>query len=129
MAAKLTLVKKLVSAEVVNSYQLILNALFGNNLPEEYDPTKVYTKGDPIIIIKDDGSYILQVAKESDVTGEYDSTKWNTISFTDLFKEGSSLDIDFSKAIQFSDIQPESKDNVIWLQPYNTRTVSSINIK
>lgn len=129
MSAKLTLVKKLVSTEVVNSYQLILNAVFGNNLPEEYDPSKTYSKGDPIIIINNNGSYILKVAKESGLAGDYDDSKWNTVSFTDLFKEGSSLDIDFSKAIQFSDIQPESKDNVIWLQSFNKRSVTKINIK
>ena len=129
MAAKLTLVKKLVSNEVLNSYQLILNALFGSLLPEEYDSNKVYDKGDPIIVINPDGSYILQIAKESGVTGPYDPSKWNTVSFTDLFKEGSALDIDFSKFIQVSETKPESEDNVIWLQPFHTRTVENINIR
>lgn len=129
MAAKLTLIKKLVSNDVVNSYQLILNALFGNRIPEEYDSSRTYLKGDPIIVINNAGGYILQVAKESGITGNYDSSKWNTVSFTDLFKEGSSLDVDFTKAVQFSSTKPESKDNVIWLQPFNKRSVDNINIK
>lgn len=127
--AKLTLIKKLVSTEAVNSYQLILNALFGNKIPEEYNSDKIYDKGDPILVINQDGSYILQVSKEPNVTGPYDVSKWNTVSFTDLFKEGSALDIDFSKAVQVSDTKPKSKDNIIWLQPFNSRTVDSVNIK
>ena len=116
MSAKLTLVKRIVdrNEEVVNSYNLILSALFGNKLPELYDPNKTYVKGD---------------SKEDGLTGPFNDEMWTKIAFTELFKEGSALSIDFTKAIQVSEIQPEDKDNVIWLQSFNKRTVGNINIR
>ena len=43
--AKLTLIKKIVDNEVINSFNLMLNVLFGGKLPELYDENKVYNKG------------------------------------------------------------------------------------
>lgn len=119
MAVTLKHIKKIVSEEFVNTNQLLLNAIFGNDIPEPHDPTKGYKKGDAIIKVLSNGTYEIQVTKNDGITGPgvYNPDDWNTISFTDLFKEGSSLDIDFSKAIQFTKNKPEDKDNMLWLEP------------
>lgn len=126
--AKLTFIKHVNSREIVNSYQLLLNSIFGNKLPKEYDSTVNYMKGDSIIVIQEDGSYLLQVAKENGLTGDYLQDKWNTVSFTSLFGEGSALDIDFSKTIQVSETQPVDKDNMLWLQPIKEKGDGGENI-
>lgn len=117
MAAKLKFVKNITNSDAVTTYQLVLNSLFGNNIPKEYDPTKTYSKGDPIISLMPDGSYALKIANYGGITGLYDDKDWHTIYFTNLFGEGSSLDVDFSKAIQIDVAQPEDKDNRLWYQP------------
>ena len=117
MAAKLNFIKNITNADAVTTYQLILNSLFGENIPKEYDPTKTYSKGDPIIELLPNGKYVLIIATGNVITGIYNNNDWNTVYFTDLFGEGSSLDVDFSKAIQISADQPYDKDNRIWFQP------------
>jgi len=83
MSAKLTLVKRIVdrNEEVVNSYNLILSALFGNKLPELYDPSKTYVKGDSILAING-STYEIYVAKEDGLTGPFNDEMWTKIAFT-----------------------------------------------
>ena len=86
--AKLTFVKKVVNDEVINSYNLILNALFGGKIPEIYDENKVYNKGD-IVIIQQDGIFkVVTVAKDG-VTGPVDPDNFTDIIITDLYKDSS----------------------------------------
>ena len=117
MASKLNFIKNITNADAVTTYQLILNSLFGDNIPKEYDPTKTYSKGDPIISLMPNGNYVLKIATGNDITGIYNDNDWHTIYFTNLFGEGSSLDVDFSKAIQIAVEQPQDKDNRMWFQP------------
>lgn len=117
MAAKLNFIKNITNNNAVTTYQLILNSLFGDNIPKEYDPSKTYAKGDPIIALMPNGNYVLKIANYGGITGIYDDKDWHTIYFTNLFGEGSSLDVDFSKAIQIATNQPEDKDNRLWFQP------------
>ena len=91
MAAKLTFVKKILDDEVVNSYMLILNAVFGDKLPGSYDPTKIYNKGDVILRLID-GRYELLVCIKNNVTGEFNPDYWKKVSFTELFKDGTLID-------------------------------------
>lgn len=117
MAAKLKFIRNITSSNAVTTYQLILNSLFGDNIPKEYDPNKKYSKGDPIISLMPNGQYVLKIANYNGITGIYNDKDWHTIYFTNLFGEGSSLDVDFSKAIQIATNQPEDKDNRLWYQP------------
>lgn len=120
--AKLTHLKSITSTNVLNSYQLLLNSFFGGKLPEPYNPQTQYNKGDAIIVQNPDGSYVLKIVKaENGTTGDYKDKDWITVYFTDLFKEGSALDIDFTKATQISETQPTDKDNVTWFQPIDLK--------
>ena len=87
--AKLTFVKKVVNEEVINSYNLILNVLFGGKIPEIYDENKVYNKGDVIIRINEEGMYELLVCTKDNITGPFNEDYWSPISFTDMFKDSS----------------------------------------
>lgn len=61
----------------VNSEQAILLALFGTEgMPESYDETKTYSKGEKIITLDNDGIPSIMVAKVDNITGEYDPEKW-----------------------------------------------------
>lgn len=120
--AKLTHLKSITSNQVLNTYQLLLDTLFGGFLPEPYDPSRIYTKGDAIIVQNPDGSYVLKIVKsEHSTTGDFKPNDWITVYFTDLFKEGSALDIDFTKATQISETQPTDRDNVTWFQPIDIK--------
>lgn len=89
MAAKLTFIKKLVREEVINTNQLIINSVFGNVLPEQYDENKEYSKGDVIIRVTEDGKYELLVVSKDKVSGSFNESNWSSISFTDMFKDSS----------------------------------------
>lgn len=90
MSAKLSFVKKILDDENVNSYQLILKALFGTNTPYFYNENKVYNKGDVILVIVD-GTYELRICNSNNVTGPFNEEKWQNVSFTGLFKDGSTI--------------------------------------
>lgn len=117
MAVILKHVKNITSPDVITTYQLILNSLFGDDLPSEYDRNKKYNKGDVIISITPSGGYRLKIAKNDGITGTFDNTKWNDVYFTNLFRSGSALDMNFSKAIQISVDRPLDKDNMTWYEP------------
>lgn len=121
MAVRLKHIKNITSPNVITTYQLILNSLFGDNLPAEYDKNKRYNKGDVIITMLPNGGYRLKIAKEDNIKGTFDNTKWNDVYFTNLFRSGSALDMDFSKAIQISVDQPRDKDNMEWYQPVSVK--------
>lgn len=122
MAVKLKHLKNISSPEVLNTYQLLLDSIFGSNLPEVYDSNKTYIKGDATIIKNENGSYILQiVTQDGGTSGTYKPEHWTSVYFTDLFKEGSALDIDFTKATQISDTRPTHRDNVTWFQPVDIK--------
>lgn len=127
MSASLKFIKNITNNESLTTYQLVLNSLFGNNLPKEYDSSKIYFKGDPIITISPNGNYLLKVADEDNITGFYNDDKWTTVYFTSIFGQGSSLGVDFTKAIQISITQPEDKDNRIWFKPVNIKE-GNINV-
>lgn len=116
----------------MNIYQLILNTMFGDKLPEFYDPTKEYNKGDSVIDRLEDGSYVLRVVNNYEGTsGDFKEEDWTTTYFTDLFKEGSALDIDFTKIVQIADTEPndpDDRDNMIWFQPVNLKDEDGHNI-
>lgn len=88
MAAKLNLVKKIVNEEVINSFELMLNTLFGGTLPGFYDDNVIYNKGDCIISLID-GSYKMITAIKDNITGPYDPDEWQEVSFSELFKDSS----------------------------------------
>lgn len=90
MAAKLNLVKRIVNDEVINSFNLIFNTLFGGEFPGFYDENKIYNKGDCIIALVD-GSYKLLTAIKDNVTGPFDINDFAEVSFSDLFKDSSIL--------------------------------------
>lgn len=87
MAAKLTFIKKIVEDDVINSYQLILNALFGDSIPGKYDETIVYNKGDAILQVVDN-KYQLLICTKDNTTGEFNPDNWGNVAFTELFKDG-----------------------------------------
>ena len=88
--AKLTLIKKIVDNEVINSFNLMLNVLFGGKLPELYDENKVYNKGD-VVIVNEDGVYKVYAITKDGVTGPFDKSNAEEIVFTELFKDSSLL--------------------------------------
>lgn len=88
--AKLTLVKKIVNEKVINSFNLIMNVLFGGKVPELYDENKIYNKGDVVIIVED-GKHKIVVVNRDNVTGEFNPDFFDEIIFTDLFKDSSIL--------------------------------------
>ena len=90
MSAKLSFVKKILDDENINSYQLILKALFGTNTPGFYNESKVYNKGDVILVVVD-GAYELRMCNSDNVTGPFNEEKWQAVSFTALFKDGSTI--------------------------------------
>ena len=128
MAAKLNFIKNITNNNAITTYQLILNSLFGDKIPKEYDPSKTYAKGEPIISLMPNGNYVLKIANYSGITGIYDDKDWHTIYFTSLFGEGSSLDVDFSKVIQLAINQPEDKDNRLWFQPIKVKSGDGENL-
>lgn len=88
--AKLTLIKKITTKEVVNSFNLIMNVLFGGKTPEIYDENKVYNKGD-CVIVEENGVYKLYTIMKDGVTGPFDINNVQEIVFTDLFEDSSVL--------------------------------------
>ena len=90
MAANLKLVKKIVNDEVVNSFNLVLNVLFGGKVPDKYDENKTYNKGDTIIINKDGKVEIVVVSKDG-TTGVFNENNFQDVTFTELFKDSSIL--------------------------------------
>ena len=89
MAVKFNLVKELIRKDVINTNQLIINSIFGNVLPDQYDENKTYEKGSVIIRVNEDGVYELLVSTKDNVTGEFSEEDWEKVSFTDLFKDSS----------------------------------------
>ncbi len=88
--AKLTLIKKIVDKNVVNSFNLMLNVLFGGRTPEIYDENKVYNKGD-CVIYEEDGVYKLYLITKDGTTGPFNKDNAEEIIFTELFKADSLL--------------------------------------
>lgn len=88
--AKLTFIKRVVNEKVINSFNLILNVLFGGKTPELYDENKIYNKGDCVIIVED-GKHKIVVVNRDNVTGPYNPDFFENIIFTDLFKDSSIL--------------------------------------
>lgn len=88
--AKLTFVKRIVNEKVINSFNLVLNVLFGGKLPELYDENKVYNKGDCIIFMQD-GKYKIGVINRDGVTGPFNPDFVDEVIFTDLFKDSTIL--------------------------------------
>lgn len=88
--AKIKLIKKLVEKDVVNSFNLILNVLFGGKTPEIYDENKIYNKGDCVIIEKDGVHTVVTITKDN-ITGPFNPENTGDVVFTDLFKDSSIL--------------------------------------
>ena len=88
--AKLTLIKKIVNKDVVNSSNLIMNVLFGGKVPEIYDENKVYNKSD-VVLIEKDGVYQVVTITKDGVTGPFNPEFAEEVVFTDLFKDSSVL--------------------------------------
>lgn len=90
MAAKLSLVKKIVNNEVINVFNLLLQTIFGGKIPGFYDENKIYNKGD--IIIKQDGDNIeILVCTKDNVSGSFNEDDFKKTSFTELFGDSSIL--------------------------------------
>jgi len=88
VAAKLNLVKKIVNNEVINSFNLVLNTIFGGKMPEMYDVNKSYNKGDVVLVNVNGKTEIFVVAKDG-TTGPFNENNFKNISFIDLFKDSS----------------------------------------
>lgn len=112
MAAKLSLVKKLIRDDSVNVNYLILSALFGNNFPQLYDPNKVYNKGDSILFINDKGEYEILICMKDGATGPFYNDLWQQNSFTTIFKEESVIN---QVSGSFADKQEAIADDVATL--------------
>ena len=72
MAAKQTLIKKIIRDDILNVKVLLLTTVFGNKIPELYDPNKVYNKGDIVVYINEDGTYSIYVVQKDNVTGRFE---------------------------------------------------------
>ena len=86
--AKLTLIKKIVNEDSINSYNLIMNILFGGKTPEIYDENKVYQKGDTVLVLID-GVYTVVTITKDNCTGTFDEEMVKEVVFTELFKDSS----------------------------------------
>ena len=86
--ARLKLIKKIVNNDVINSFNLIMNILFGGKTPEIYDENKIYNKGDSVIVFED-GVYKVYTIIKDNVTGPFNKENACEIIFTDLFKDSS----------------------------------------
>lgn len=86
--ANLKLIKRIVNKNVINSFNLMLNVLFGGKEPELYDENKVYNKGD-CVIVEVDGVYKLFTILKNGVTGPVDFENMEEVVFTEMFKENS----------------------------------------
>ena len=89
MSVKFNLVKKIIREDSININQLILSTLFGNTMPEIYNETKIYNKGDTVLVLQEDGTYKLVTITKDNITGPYDPEEWTDVSFTDIFKDSS----------------------------------------
>lgn len=88
--ANLKFIKKIVNDNVVNSFNLMLNVLFGGKAPEIYDETKIYNKGECVLVLEN-GKYVVKTVIKDGVTGPYDPENFGDIIFTELFKDSSIL--------------------------------------
>ena len=89
MSVKFNLVKKIIREDSIKINQLILSTLFGNTMPEIYNETKIYNKGDTVLVLQEDGTYKLVTITKDNITGPYDPEEWSDVSFTDIFKDSS----------------------------------------
>jgi hypothetical protein len=90
LAAKLSLVKKIVNNETISVFNLLINTIFGGRLPDFYDENKVYNKGDFVLKQEDDNISIL-VATKDNITGPFNEDYFSNPSFKNLFKDSSLL--------------------------------------
>lgn len=88
--AKLKFIKKIVNDNVINSFNLMLNILFGGKTPEIYDENKIYNKGDCVIILEN-GKYVIKTVVKDGVSGPYLEENFKDLVFTELFKDSSLL--------------------------------------
>lgn len=88
--AKLTLIKKIVNEDSINSYNLILHMLFGGKTPEKYDENKVYNKGDVVLVFKDNAYKLFTIMKDN-YKGVFNEEFAEEIIFANLFKDSSLL--------------------------------------
>lgn len=84
--AKLNLIKKIVDDGTINSFNLVLNTLFGGKFPELYDENKVYNKGDFVIANYNGVTKVFKVNKDG-VSGPFDINNFDEIMFLNTFEE------------------------------------------
>lgn len=125
MANSLKHIKKVRSASEVNNMQVLFDFVLGNNMPDKYDPNKVYHYKDFIIHLNEDNSKFEIFMCTETTTGPFDESKWDKISIADYIAKdkisvGSQKDI-----IKISDERPEDEHNRLWMKPIVYKNLNS----
>jgi hypothetical protein len=125
MASRLKFVKALNDPKILNFQQLYYSIIFGDNLPGLYDENKIYMSGDAILKLNEYNVYDVYISLEDEVTGPFNGELWQKISLTEIIKNGDIINGGGKNLIMISDVQPEVKNNKIWLQEVNSYNVNS----
>jgi hypothetical protein len=125
MASRLKFVKALNDPKILNFQQLYYSIIFGDNLPGLYDENKIYMSGDAILKLNEYNVYDVYISLEDEVTGPFNGEIWQKISLTEIIKNGDIINGGGKNLIMISDVQPEVKNNKIWLQEVNSYNVNS----
>lgn len=88
--AKLKFVKNIMNEHVINSFQLIVNSIFGGKLPEIYDENKVYNKGDYVVVVENN-KYVVKCVVNDNTTGPFNPENFNEMIFSEIFQENNTL--------------------------------------
>lgn len=125
MASRLKFVKKLNDPNILNFQQLYFSFIFGDNIPDVYDETKIYMSGDVILRMNENNVYDIYVCLEDYITGPFNEIYWQKISLTEIIKNGDIINGGGKNLIMISDTKPEVKNNKLWLQEVNKYVVNS----
>lgn len=117
MANKLKFVKKVRPENVINNLQLLFDFVLGDDIPEKYDPEKIYNPLDLVIFYGEDVSKHIIYLCEETTTGPFDSDKWSKISLRDLIETKDLSLGNMENHITISEEIPTVKNNRVWMKP------------
>lgn len=84
--AKLKFIKDIVNDQVISSFQLIVNSIFGGKLPDIYNENNIYNKGDYVIVIEN-GKHVIKHVTVDGVTGPFDPENFKEVVFTEIIQD------------------------------------------
>lgn len=108
----LATIKKKFTEAGMDSSVLLPSILLGDEVVSEYDSSKTYNAGDRVIVYDEAGNATIYTAKENGITGEFDSSKWSSLSLFELLNK--------TQRIWIGKEEPQDmKEKDIWLQSFD----------